>query len=126
MGLIVSFEGTKSSSLTSVLNDLMIGLAQPMQGLQWLPQGTRLSQGFQNSWSISAQPLLRELRSLLKRYDNPTVWITGHSLGGATALISALHLNHYLDADIKLVTFGMPRVGNKMVRLKPPFPSVDL
>jgi len=46
------------------------------------------------------------------QYKNVTV--VGHSLGGALALISSLYLPTFFpNAHYRLVTYGMPRVGNK-------------
>jgi len=48
------------------------------------------------------------------RYKNVT--IVGHSLGGALALISSLYLPTFFpNAHYRLVTYGMPRVGNKVL-----------
>ncbi|KIJ32631.1 hypothetical protein M422DRAFT_184271 [Sphaerobolus stellatus SS14] len=46
--------------------------------------------------------------------DTNKVPITGHSLGAALALLDAVYLPLHLPSTIqfKLVTYGMPRVGN--------------
>ena len=58
----------------------------------------------------------RRIRELAGQFDSqPTVYITGHSLGGAIATIIAGRLikDQVVDADrLKLYTFGSPRVGN--------------
>jgi predicted lipase len=49
------------------------------------------------------------------RYQGFTVTFTGHSLGGALASLAALRtvLERLRDSSqIKLYTFGQPRVGN--------------
>ena len=51
----------------------------------------------------------------LKNNPAETLYITGHSLGGAVALISAIRL---IDAgvdknQIKVITFGAPAIGNR-------------
>ena len=68
--------------------------------------GLRLHQGF----SFAAKQLYAELKPLLKKdYE---INITGHSLGGAVALI----LGMYLDLDRynigQITTFGQPKVSN--------------
>eukprot|EP00890_Picochlorum_soloecismus_P005060 jgi/Picsp_1/5555/NSC_02914-R1_alpha beta-hydrolase domain-containing protein len=43
----------------------------------------------------------------------PTVFVSGHSLGGALATLCAMDLKLRLKVpDVRLVTFGSPRVGN--------------
>lgn len=43
----------------------------------------------------------------------PTVFVTGHSLGGALATLCALDLHITLGIpDVRVVSFGSPRVGN--------------
>lgn len=68
--------------------------------------GVRLHRGF----SLAAEKIYREIKSQLK--PGYTVSATGHSLGGAVALILAL----YLDIDqfevMRVVTFGQPKVTN--------------
>lgn len=68
--------------------------------------GIRLHRGF----SLAAEKIYREIKSQLK--PGYTVSATGHSLGGAVALILALYLD--LDRfDVKrVVTFGQPKVTN--------------
>ncbi|MFO8024451.1 lipase family protein [Thiohalophilus sp.] len=68
--------------------------------------GVRVHRGF----SMAAQVIYEEVKPLLKK--GYTVSTTGHSLGGAVALVLAMYLD--LDgADIdKVVTFGQPKVTN--------------
>lgn len=43
----------------------------------------------------------------------PTVFTSGHSLGGALATLAALDLKMTLNlTDVRVITFGSPRVGN--------------
>jgi triacylglycerol lipase len=101
--------------------------------------GVRLHNGF----SQTAQAIYAEIKPLLK--TDYVIDTTGHSLGGAVALILAL----YLDTDHfnvgQVVTFGQPKVSNiagtnhfqhlniirvvtqkDLVPLVPPFDPVDL
>lgn len=44
---------------------------------------------------------------------SPTVFVSGHSLGGALATLCALDLKTTLNlTDVRVVSFGSPRVGN--------------
>lgn len=64
-----------------------------------------------------AQKLWPQIRSDLLSDSNTvrTVFLTGHSLGGAMATITAALLQHdpQLPATHELVTFGSPRVGDQ-------------
>jgi alpha-beta hydrolase superfamily lysophospholipase len=92
----------------------------PWKGLDWLEPGVKIGEGFQEVWDDTAQRVLDEVRKAKDRHPEASISTTGHSLGGSTALLSALHLNHNLNAPVKVIVFGMPRTGNKKVRLSPP------
>jgi triacylglycerol lipase len=75
--------------------------------------------GFKSSldsvWSVIAGALDKS------KGGGRTLWITGHSLGGALALLAAAYLRFPLDAAATipkpiagLYTFGQPRVGNSL------------
>lgn len=92
--------------------------------------GVRLHEGF----SFAAKQVYKELKPLLK--PDYKINITGHSLGGAVALI----LGIYLDADQfnieQVITFGQPKVTNisgankiqhiNVIRVVTPFDLVPL
>jgi hypothetical protein len=65
---------------------------------------------FHHGFSLAAKKVYAKLKSLLK--PNYKINVTGHSLGGAVALILAI----YLDADQfnveQVTTFGQPKVTN--------------
>jgi pimeloyl-ACP methyl ester carboxylesterase len=92
-------------------------LISPWKGLEWLGPDVKIARGFQEAWDDSAQQVLDQVRLAKDRYPDARITTTGHSLGGAIALLGALHLSHFLSADVKVVVFGMPRVGNREVCL---------
>ncbi|MCW8335299.1 lipase family protein [Vibrio paucivorans] len=50
----------------------------------------------------------------LKQHKNKNIYVCGHSLGGAGALLlSALIKDLYSPATLRLYTFGMPRTGTR-------------
>ncbi|CAL2045413.1 unnamed protein product [Caenorhabditis brenneri] len=56
-----------------------------------------------------------DLIDLMKKHKNYRIWLTGHSLGGSLASMTALHLVKKKSVDknrIRLITFGEPRTGN--------------
>ena len=86
-------------------------------GLDWLaslsslptglPHGS-IHRGFHHSY----QPLKRQLQIVLDKSDPKEIWVTGHSLGGALALVCAYDLIANEDQDISgVMTFGQPMVA---------------
>ncbi|KAG0463436.1 hypothetical protein HPP92_019505 [Vanilla planifolia] len=59
--------------------------------------------------------LLRLVELYKKRGEEVSVTITGHSLGGALALLNAAEAGSLLPKDVavKAISFGAPRVGNE-------------
>jgi len=61
----------------------------------------------------SAKDVLAAVKTTITEHPSAPVTIVGHSLGGAIATLDALYL--YLElpsAVFRVVTFGLPRVGN--------------
>lgn len=128
---IVSIRGT--SNTENALVDLALQLTLDKH------TNIRLHDGFsQTAWAI-----YQEIKPQLK--DNYIISTTGHSMGGAAALILAMHLktDDYHLGDV--VTFGQPKVTNlagankfsqlnvirvvttkDIVPLVPPFDPVDI
>jgi hypothetical protein len=55
------------------------------------------------------------LMKMKDTHDGYRVWVTGHSLGGSLASMTALYLVNqtiFPSEKVKLVTFGEPRTGN--------------
>jgi triacylglycerol lipase len=81
--------------------NLMAGKLHKIKGVG------RVHEGFFNHYSLLAPSILESLG------DSPkSVCFTGHSLGGAVAMIAATVLPLPDDTDISCVTFGMPRIGD--------------
>lgn len=97
--MIIAVRGT--SNLENALIDLNYTLQEDNH------TGIYLHTGFLQS----AANLYREIKP--KIGDDYTVHLTGHSLGGAVALILAMHLyvDGYQVGDV--VTFGQPKVTNR-------------
>ena len=54
-----------------------------------------------------------KVNSLTKKYPSASIWVTGHSLGGAIANLAAVEIKQTFGKEITLYTFEAPRVGNK-------------
>ncbi|AFY37901.1 lipase class 3 [[Leptolyngbya] sp. PCC 7376] len=72
----------------------------------------KVHRGFYRALDSLWDELEKEIRNL--RTDSQTLWITGHSLGGALATLAAarLHIDSPKIAVNGLYTFGQPRIGN--------------
>lgn len=49
---------------------------------------------------------------LREKYGSPAIYVTGHSLGGALAIVSAMELKATFGKVDLVYTTGQPRVGN--------------
>ena len=77
------------------------------------PQAGKIHQGFSELYFYGAKPLLlKEIKQL-----DPSIpcYITGHSLGGAMAVLAALDISlnfSNLKTQIQMYNYAAPRVGN--------------
>jgi triacylglycerol lipase len=106
--IVVAFRGTEPAVLRDWYTDFDSRLiACPLSG------AGRVHDGF---W-CGAERVWSDLRTLLLAWSAPAkpIWICGHSLGGAMALLTAVQL--CCDAALHgafcgLYTYGQPRVGD--------------
>ena len=74
--------------------------------------GCNVHRGFYNSYSTVSSFVKTQVTTLTAKYRNAPIYVTGHSLGGAIAIVAALDIRATYGNAIKLYTFGEPRVGN--------------
>jgi triacylglycerol lipase len=109
-----SIDGLKDWFMTNALN-LLVQPDGPL-ATEFLAAGVgaRWHMGFIRAIHDIWEPLYAEIEAKLKAKDR-TLWITGHSLGGAlTMLCSWLLLRKTVNIH-QIYTFGAPMVGNKVV-----------
>ena len=84
--------------------------------------GGNVHQGFAHAWAMVRVPVT----ALLDRCHTPSrrLWITGHSLGGALATLSAEDFHGEGRAVQQVVTFGAPRVGDTVFAAKYAIPTI--
>jgi pimeloyl-ACP methyl ester carboxylesterase len=58
------------------------------------------------------ESIIEELAAHLRGQPQLPLFITGHSLGGALAILAALELQRQKFPIVQVYTFGQPRVGN--------------
>ncbi len=96
--LILVFRGTQPN-ITDVLTDIKADLVAA-------PGGGRIHRGFLEAFNHVRE----DIDAALERHDGPPVYITGHSLGGALALIATRYLER--ESTGACYTFGGPRVAD--------------
>lgn len=75
-------------------------------------KGCRVHRGFASLWESLAPTMLGALERVPRSHR---LVFTGHSLGGALAVLAAAHVHWVTGRTPQVFTFGAPRVGN------PPF-----
>lgn len=105
---LIAFRGTEVAltDLTDVKTDLKAQLV-PGEGDE------KVHQGFLEGFNRVRDQILADLK---KFGGESPLYITGHSLGGALAILCTRYLGH--DSHGACYTFGGPRVGNLMVAEK--------
>jgi triacylglycerol lipase len=106
-----SLDGLKDWLLTNANNYLIIPEGQIGTDFAAAGVGARFHRGFMEALAEIWEPLLKAVTEATESGDRP-LWVTGHSLGGALALMAAWRLQRNFVAIHEVVTFGSPMVGN--------------
>lgn len=107
-----SLEGLKDWLLTDAMNLLIVPEGRLGTDLAAAGVGARFHQGFVNAIGAIWDPVSAAVEAELKKKDRP-LWVTGHSLGGALALIATwLFLRRTIQVH-QTYTFGAPMIGNE-------------
>ncbi|KAL9550981.1 hypothetical protein MBANPS3_004483 [Mucor bainieri] len=107
--IYVVFRGT--SSIQSAITDLVLTL------ISYPPVfGARVHTGFYASYQAVVSDYFPVVQSQLTAYPSYKVIVTGHSLGGAQALLAGMDLfqreKRLTASNLEIHTAGCPRVGN--------------
>jgi len=137
--IVVAFEGT--SSFENALTDInFLKVYHPPKrtaplssflGYKLIHIPVRVHKGFLDAWTKNGfdQRVLARIHQIINEefsYNDPesntnsgsgsavSVYVTGHSLGGALATLAAHDIKSaHPSVDMTVYTFGSPRVGNK-------------
>ena len=105
--IIVSCRGTEPTQFRDILADLKtIPVRHPRAG--------RVHQGFKEYTDLVFDEIIAHVKKMRKKDEN--VFVVGHSLGGAMAVLVAEGLSNAGVPVKELRTFGQPRVGNREFR----------
>lgn len=106
---ILAFRGTEKEDPRDIIADLYATFYKDANGV-------KTHKGFLNAFNVVKENISQELEKV-KDYS---LYVTGHSLGGAVALIATRAFNS--DNLAACYTFGSPKVGNEEFddEIKPP------
>jgi predicted lipase len=107
-----SIEGLKDWLLTDAVNLLIVPEGDLGTDFQAAGVGARWHLGFMKALGDIWGPLVEAIEAERKKSDRP-LWLTGHSLGGALALLAAWRLKRKFVPVHQVYTFGAPMVGNE-------------
>lgn len=109
-----SIDGLKDWLITNALNLLIVPTGPLGADFAAAGVGARWHQGFVTAITGVWEPVFAATTGHLKAKDRP-LWVTGHSLGGALAMLAAwLFLRRTVPVH-QVYTFGAPMVGNRDV-----------
>lgn len=106
-----SLEGIKDWLLTNANNFLILPEGELGTDFAAAGVGARFHRGFMQALAAIWDPLFAAVQAAQKQSERP-LWLTGHSLGGALALLAAWRLQMHFLAVHQVYTFGAPMIGN--------------
>jgi triacylglycerol lipase len=118
--IVVAFRGTESPTTIDGLKDWLVTnaanfliLPEGRMGTDFAAAGVgaRFHQGFINAIVDIWQPVFDKVQAERTKNDRP-LWLTGHSLGGALALLAAWLFQRKFVPVHQIYTFGGPMIGN--------------
>ncbi len=106
-----TMDGLKDWLLTNANNYLILPAGRSGTEFVAAGVGARFHRGFLDALAMVWKPLFTAVDQAAKAKERP-LWITGHSLGGAIALLAAWRFRRNFLAVQEIITFGAPMIGN--------------
>lgn len=107
--ICVVFRGT--SSQWDVRLDLTMS-AVAFFTINGTPAG-KMHGGFVERFNLLKWILLHPLRRMVRNHPNAEILLTGHSLGGALAIMCAVWVHELFPDKLRICAFGCPRTGDR-------------
>lgn len=104
--VVVGFRGT--NSLTNWIDNLKFAKTAAYARCD----GCEVHDGFLNQWNNVADQVTGAVEALLTERPESSLYLTGHSSGGALSVLAAAHFSSINLTVRGTYTFGEPRVGN--------------
>lgn len=106
--IFASFRG--SVNIQNWIDNIHVSQIQPYNNTD-----ISVEKGFYNLFTNLKDDVIKEIQDVSKKYNTRELLITGHSLGGALSTLLTFEMLYVenTNMNIKLITFGSPRVGNK-------------
>lgn len=113
--IVVAHEGTDPTKFMSVLTDVNI-LLSPLDNKLFpgISSSVQVHAGFRDEHALTAAKILAEVKNLMASKNTQSITLVGHSLGGVLSTLDGIYLKMNLPAStsFKVVTYGLPRIGN--------------
>jgi pimeloyl-ACP methyl ester carboxylesterase len=118
--IVAAFRGTESPTtidglkdwlLTNAVNFLVLPEGDIGTDFAAAGVGARFHQGFMVALAQVWDSFFEAVKALRDEKKRP-IWLTGHSLGGALAVLAAWRLEQKFIQVHKVYTYGAPMVGN--------------
>lgn len=107
-----SLDGVKDWLLTNARNFLVIPEGRIGTDFAAAGVGARFHRGFLEALEEIWGSLYDRVDAAFSQQERP-VWVTGHSLGGALALLCAWRMHQQFIPIHQVCTFGAPMIGNQ-------------
>ncbi len=107
-----SIDGFKDWLLTNAKNFLVLPSGKIGTDFVAAGVGARFHRGFMEALDEIWEPLFKATDAVVAQKERP-LFITGHSLGGALAMLAAWRLQRQMISIHNVYTFGAPMVGNE-------------
>lgn len=69
--------------------------------------------GFYKAYGEVSAEVKAQVQKIISKYRTASIYVTGHSLGGAMAVVASLDLKATFGKVDQFYTYGQPRVGNQ-------------
>lgn len=71
----------------------------------------KVHRSFYQAFERIRDPLIQKVNILCQKHPGAKIYVTGHSLGGALAVLAGAEISNFQNVTA-VYTFGEPRVGN--------------